>query len=105
MPDVDLRDVMTKALSMPPSEESGGRVKWLGVDYGSPIGAMGVKLGDPEEVAKMKDYTMHGGRNETVKVAPGQREPTGEINLITAELGEMDGKKVVIFNYGFPWGR
>ena len=104
MPDANLRDVMAKVLSMPASEESGGRVKWLGVDYGSPIGAMGVKVGEPEEVAKMKDYTMPGGRNETVKVAPGERESTGEISLITAELGEMDGKKVLSLITAFPGG-
>lgn len=104
LPEVDLGEVMRSLLSMPPSEESGGRVKWLGVDAGMPVGKMGVKLGDPEEVAKMQDYKMPGGRNEMVKLTSGEREPTNEISLITAELGDLGGKKLLSLITAFPGG-
>lgn len=104
LPEVNLRNVMQSLLSMPPSKESGGRVKWLGVDAGMPVGKMGVKLGDPEEVAKMQDYKMPGDRNEMVKLTSGERDPTNEVSLITAELGDLGGKKLLSLITAFPGG-
>lgn len=102
---VNLRDVLSKLLNLSPSEQSGGRVKWLGVNVGIPIGKMGIKLGKPEEVANMQDYQMPDGKKETVKISKGERNPTSEISLITSELGELDnGKKVLSLITAFPGG-
>ena len=103
-PSLDLRAALQRLLSTKPSEDSGGRVKWLGVDAGMEIGHMGVKLGNPAEVQKLKDIKMPGGRNEMVKVTSGNRTPTKEISLITAELGELDGRKLLSLITAFPGG-
>lgn len=103
-PGLDLRSAMQNLLSQKPDEASGGRVKWLGVDAGRQVGKMGVKLANPEEVAKMKDYKMPGGRNEIVKITTGEREPTSKISLITAELGDLGGKKLLSLITAFPGG-
>ena len=55
-PSLDLRAALQRLLSTKPSEDSGGRVKWLGVDAGMEIGHMGVKLGNPAEVQKLKAF-------------------------------------------------
>jgi hypothetical protein len=61
--------------------------------------------GTPEEVAKMKDYTMPDGQKEQVKIAPGKRQPTSEVSLITAELGTLgDGRKALSMITMFPGG-
>ena len=63
---VNLRDIAKKLLNISPSEEAGGRVKWLGANGGN-VGEMGVAKSTPEKVAKMKDYTMPDGQKEQVK--------------------------------------
>ena len=104
-PGLDLRSAMQNLLSQGPDEVSGGKVKWLGADAGTQVGKMGVKLASPEEVAKMQDYTMPGGRNEVVKVTAGERDPTNQISLITAELGDLgDGRKLLSLITAFPGG-
>ncbi len=103
-PGLDLRSAMQNLLSQNPDEASGGRVKWLGADAGMQVGKMGVKLASPEEVAKMKDYKMPGGRNEMVKITAGERESTSQISLITAELGDIGGKKLLSLITAFPGG-
>jgi len=103
-PGLDLRAALQGLLSTEPSEDSGGRVKWLGVDAGMEIGHMGVKLGNPAEVQRLKDFKMPGGRNEMVKVTSGNRTPTKEISLITAELGELGGRKLLSLITAFPGG-
>ena len=101
---VNLRDVAKKILNISPSEQTGGRVKWLGVNGGE-VGEMGVAKASPEEVAKMKDYTMPDGGKEQVKIAPGERKPTSEVSLITAELGTLgNGKKALSMITMFPGG-
>jgi len=101
---VNLRDVAKKLLNIAPSEEAGGRVKWLGANGGN-VGEMGVAKASPEEVAKMKDYTMPDGQKEQVKIAPGKRKPTSEVSLITAELGTLgNGKKALSMITMFPGG-
>ena len=101
---INLRDVAKKLLNITPSEEAGGRVKWLGANGGD-VGEMGVAKGTPEEVAKMKDYTMPDGQKEQVKIAPGKRQPTSEVSLITAELGTLgDGRKALSMITMFPGG-
>ena len=101
---VNLRDVAKKILNTSPSEQTGGRVKWLGVNGGE-VGEMGVAKASPEEVAKMKDYTMPDGGKEQVKIAPGERKPTSEVSLITAELGTLEnGKKALSMITMFPGG-
>jgi hypothetical protein len=101
---VNLRDVAKKLLNTPPSEESGGRIKWLGVNGGN-VGEMGVAKSSPEEVAKMKEYTMPDGGKEQVKIASGKRKPTNEVSLITAELGTLgNGKKALSIITMFPGG-
>jgi hypothetical protein len=101
---VNLRDVAKKLLNVAPSEESGGRVKWLGANGGN-VGEMGVAKASPEEVAKMKDYTMPDGQKEQVKIASGKRKPTSEVSLITAELGTLEnGKKALSMITMFPGG-
>jgi hypothetical protein len=102
---VNLRDVLTNILSKSPSEQSNGRVKWLGVDTGKLIGKMGVKQGTPEEVGNMKDYQMPDGKKEMVKISTGERNPTNEISVITSELGKLsDGKTVLSLITMFPGG-
>ena len=102
---VNLRDVLTNILSKSPSEQSNGRVKWLGVDTGKSIGKMGVKQGTPEEVANMKDYQMPDGKKEMVKISTGERNPTNEVSVITSELGKLgDGKTVLSLITMFPGG-
>ena len=102
---VNLRDVLSKLINLPPSEQSGGRVKWLGVNVGSPVGKMGIKVGSAEEVAKMEDYQMPDGKKEMVKVTIGERNPTSEISLITSELGQLEnGKKALSLITAFPGG-
>jgi hypothetical protein len=101
---INLRDVAKKLLNISPSEETGGRVKWLGAKGGN-VGEMGVAKASPEEVAKMKDYTMPDGQKEQVKIAPGKRKPTSEVSLITAELGTLgDGRKALSLITMFPGG-
>lgn len=102
---VNLRDVLTNILSKSPSEQSNGRVKWLGVDTGKSIGKMGVKQGTPEEVTNMKDYQMPDGKKEMVKISTGERNPTNEVSVITSELGKLgDGKTVLSLITMFPGG-
>jgi hypothetical protein len=104
-PGLDLRRAMQKLLSQDPDEVSGGKVKWLGADAGAQVGKMGVKLASPEQVAKMQDYKMPGGREEVVKVTAGERDPTSQISLITAELGDLgDGRKLLSLITAFPGG-
>lgn len=101
---VNLRSVAKKILNTAPSEEAGGRVKWLGVSGGN-VGEMGVAKASPEEVAKMRDYTMPDGQKEQVKIAPGKRKPTDEVSLITAELGILSNeKKALSMITMFPGG-
>jgi len=101
---VNLRDIAKKLLNIAPSEEASGRVKWLGANGGN-VGEMGVAKSTPEEVAKMKDYTMPDGQKEQVKIAPGKRKPTSEVSLITAELGALgDGRKALSLITMFPGG-
>ena len=103
-PGLDLRSAMQNLLSQNPDEVSGGRVKWLGADAGMQVGKMGVKLTSPEEVAKMKDYKFPGEKPEVVKITAGEREPTNEISLVTAELGDLGGKKLLSLITAFPGG-
>ena len=104
-PGLNLRSAMQNLLSQDPDEVSGGKVKWLGADAGTQVGKMGVKLASPEEVAKMQDYTMPGGRNEVVKITAGERDSTNQISLITAELGDLsDGRKLLSLITAFPGG-
>jgi len=103
-PELDLGSAIQNTLSKEPNEVSGGRVKWLGVDTGMIVGKMGVKHTSPEDVKAMKDYTMQDGAKETVKIAAGEREPTNELSLITAELGDLDGKKILSLITAFPGG-
>jgi hypothetical protein len=101
---VNLRDIAKKLLNISPSEEAGGRVKWLGANGGN-VGEMGVAKSTPEKVAKMKDYTMPDGQKEQVKITPGKRKPTSEVSLITAELGILeDGRKALSLITMFPGG-
>lgn len=103
-PSVDLRRAVSNLVNQSPTSTDGGRVKWLGIDAGMRVGEMGVAWAPPEEVASMQDYTMKDGRRETVKIAPGEREPTSELSLITTVLGEHDGRQVLSVITMFPGG-
>lgn len=63
---------------------------------------MGVSKSTPEEIANMMDYTMPDGKKEVVKIAQGQRTPTKSFNIITSEIGEVEGKKVLSLITAFP---
>ena len=77
--------------------------KWLEVDLGFTIGQMGVAHADPSQVQVMEDYTMPGGRMEKVKIAPGEREDTSLVSVITAKIGELqDGRDVLSLVTMFP---
>ena len=71
-----------------------GMVKWLERDTGSTVGYMGVAKADPAEVASMTDYSMDGYHGiEKVKIAPGEREETSLLSVVTAKIGELsDGR-------------
>jgi len=104
-PSVNLRDVAGELLNTAPTEQGGGRVKWLGADAGVTVGSMGVAYADPAQVGKMTDYQMPDGQKETVKVTQGQRQPTSEVSLITSELGKLsDGRTVLSLITMFPGG-
>jgi hypothetical protein len=101
-----LKKLLTNVLSKNPSENKDGRVKWLGVDLGSTVGALGVQYTDnKDEIEKMKDYQMPDGKKETVKLKVGERTSTSEITVITSELGKLnDGKVVLSLITMFPGG-
>lgn len=104
-PNVDLKGVAKKLLDIQPSEAAGGRVKWLGANVGTNIGAMGVAKASPEQLQNMTDYQMPDGKKEQVKISAGKRKPTSEISLITAELGALsDGRKALSLITMFPGG-
>ena len=104
-PNIDLKTVAKKVIDMNPSEQADGRVKWLGVNVGSAIGAMGVAKTSAEEIKSMTDYQMPDGKKEMVKITAGKRKPTSELSLITAELGALsDGKKALSLITMFPGG-
>jgi len=104
-PNIDLKTVAEKVIDMNPSEQADGRVKWLGVNVGSAIGAMGVAKTSAEEIKSMTDYQMPDGKKEMVKITAGKRKPTSELSLITAELGALsDGKKALSLITMFPGG-
>ena len=102
---LNFRQLLAKVLNINPSENATGRVKWLGVKVGN-VGKMGVKSGNPENVAKMKDYQMPDGKKEMVKISVGEeRTLTDEVSVITSELGKLDnGKNVLSLITMFPGG-
>ncbi len=105
LPSVDLKEVLSNMISMPPTESSGGRHKWLGVNVGRVIGGMGVSLEDPDTVESMQDYQMPDGRRETVKIHKGRRTPTSLMSLITTSLGQLsDGRELISIITAFPGG-
>lgn len=102
-PSVDLRRSLESVLNTEPNEVANGRVKWLGADAGGEVGKMGVKLGSPEEVAKMQDYQMPDGKKETVKISQGEREATKLLSVVTSELTTLDdGRKALSLITMFP---
>jgi len=100
----DFMSYLQNVISTPATEvDARGMVKWMEVDLGQIIGAMGVKYDDPAKVEKMKDYVMPGGRMERVKVAAGNREPTSLLSVITANIGKTkDGRDVLSLVTMFP---
>jgi hypothetical protein len=96
----ELEDIIVE---FPTEVDARGMVKWLEVDLGFTVGQMGVAHADPSQVQAMADYTMPGGRMEKVKVAPGEREDTSLISVITAKIGELqDGREVLSLVTMFP---
>lgn len=95
----ELEDIITE----PGQHDSRGMVKWMELDLGKPVGAMGVEHADPEKVAQMRDYIMPTGNSEKVKVAGGTRKPTSLLSVITAKIGELpDGRDVLSLVTMFP---
>ena len=90
----------------PTERDSRGMVKWMEQDLGKTVGYMGVAHADPEKVANMKEYTMQGYQGlEKVKIAPGEREATNLLSLITAGIGQLsDGREVLSLVTVFPGG-
>lgn len=106
-PNAEFNSLIKSFIDTKPDEVgSNGFVKWLGKDVGQPVGLMGVKKGDPEAVAKMKDYQMPDSRMpEVVKISAGQRVPTSEFSLIIAPMGKIsDGRDVFSLITMFPGG-
>ena len=103
----DFNSLIKSFIDTEPDEVGGnGFVKFLGRDVKKTVGSMGVQKADPEEVAKMKDYTMPDSRSrEVVKVAAGVRKPTSEFSLIIAPMGKIaDGREVFSLITMFPGG-
>ena len=101
----DLLGEIKKLIATPEDEiDSRGMVKWLERDLGSTCGYMGVAKGDPAEVAQMQDYSMQGYNGvEKVKIAPGEREATNLLSVITAGIGDLtDGRKALSLVTVFP---
>ena len=73
---IDLLSIV-KELSQTEPDVAGdarGMYKWMERDTGQTVGYMGVSKGNPEDVAKMVDYSMQGYQGiEKVKIAPGER--------------------------------
>ena len=92
--------------SDPTERDSRGMVKWMEQDLGKTVGYMGVAYKDPAEVANMQDYSMQGYQGiEKVKIAPGEREATQLLSLITAGIGQLsDGREVLSLVTVFPGG-
>ena len=90
----------------PDERDSRGMVKWLERDLGSTVGYMGVAYEEPNKVANMQDYSMQGYQGiEKVKIAPGEREATSLLSLITAGIGQLsDGREVLSLVTVFPGG-
>lgn len=107
---VDNFDLLSEAEQMlqsePDERDSRGMVKWLEKDLGKAVGYMGVAHADPAEVANMQDYSMQGYQGiEKVKIAPGEREGTNLLSLITAGIGNIsDGREVLSLVTVFPGG-
>lgn len=102
-------DAAKKVSSASPEREDGPygtKVKWIGIDTGSDIGYMGVAHGDPEDVAKMKDYVMPDSKNmEKVKVSGGERSSTKKASLITVVVGKLsDNRELLSVISMFPGG-
>ena len=103
----DLFGTIGDLIKEPPTEtDSRGMVKWLEKDLGKTVGYMGVAKADPEKVANMVDYSMQGYQGlERVKIAPGEREATQLLSLITAGIGQLsDGRQVLSLVTVFPGG-
>ena len=103
----DLLGEITRMIQEPPTEvDSRGMVKWLEKDLGKTVGYMGVAAANPAEVAQMQDYSMQGYQGiEKVKIAPGKRQPTNLLSLITAGIGNIsDGRQVLSLVTVFPGG-
>ena len=103
----DLFGAIEDLIKEPPTEtDSRGMVKWLEKDLGKTVGYMGVAKADPEKVANMVDYSMQGYQGiERVKIAPGEREATQLLSLITAGIGQLsDGRQVLSLVTVFPGG-
>ncbi len=101
----DLLGEIKKLIATPEDEiDNRGMVKWLERDLGSTCGFMGVSKADPAEVAQMQDYSMQGYHGiEKVKIAPGEREPTSLLSVITAGIGDIsDGRKALSLVTVFP---
>ena len=92
--------------SDPTERDERGMVKWMEQDLGKTVGYMGVAHADPAEVANMQDYSMQGYQGiEKVKIAPGEREATKLLSLITAGIGQLsDGREVLSLVTVFPGG-
>ena len=103
----DLFGEISKLVQTDPDEkDSRGMVKWLERDLGKTVGYMGVSQADPSVVAQMQDYSMQGYQGiEKVKIAPGERDATSLLSLITASIGQLsDGREALSLVTVFPGG-
>jgi len=93
---LDIRKMINDILELPPNHLSEPpKIKWMEIEMPFVTGYSGLRTASPQEIAKMKDYTMPRG-GEVVKVAPGKREPTKYISLVTRKIGKLsDGRDLL----------
>lgn len=102
---LDIKKVAETLLNKRPNEVNADMVKWVGINSGSEIGAMGIAYADPDDVAEMEDYQMPDGAREMVKIKKGKRKPTSQISMITSRAGKLsNGTEGLILVTMFPGG-
>jgi hypothetical protein len=98
---LNLRSAIANLLKKSPNEAGQGKIKWLAMDAGQPVGIDNVKQGSPDEMANLPDVKI--SKWETVKVKYGESGvPTSHMSFIAADVGEAGGKKVLSMVTAFP---
>ena len=102
---LDVKEIMLRIMNkFKPTYVRGRSVFWVGVDTGDLVGKMGIAWSDDlESVEGIVDYQLEDGNYEWVKVAPGERELTSKVSILTERVGKApNGKLCLIMRTMFP---